>query len=380
MDEKDHINLLKQALAVSADAFIIFDSEKRIFFVSDHYRRVYPQNADFLTPGASVYEVFDRMAEETGVAVEDPRYKHAKDFWYDLKGQIEFPLENGRYLRVTASPLPDGQGTIVSTTDITEYKKQERALAAKQRELERALEKEQEATAVQKQFISMVSHEFRTPLAIIDGNAQLMERRPDELSGETVLKRTKAIRGAVSRLLQMVDGVLSANSLQTGMLKPVLQQFDIAALIGLLCEEQRMVHEALELALEIKLADDEVVWDRKLITIILSNLLSNAVKYAPESPKVNVSCYEQDGHIHIVVADNGIGIPEHEIPYIFEKFYRATSAASIPGTGLGLSLTQELVNLLGGTIQVHSKFGQGSSFAVLLPREVRIKDDNNSAG
>lgn len=380
MDKIDDINLLKQALAVSADAFLIFDSEKRIFFVSDHYMKVYPENADFLVKGASVYEVFDRMAEETGVAVEDPRYHLAKNFWYELKGQFEFPVGNGRYLRVTASPLPDNLGTIVSTTDITEYKRQEKALAAKQRELERALEKEQEATAVQKQFISMVSHEFRTPLAIIDGNAQLMERRPDDLSVETVLKRAKGIRGAVSRLLQMVDGVLSANSLQTGMLKPVLQEFDVAALLELLCEEQRMVHEELQLFLDIKIADEIVVWDRKLITIILSNLLSNAVKYAPEAPQVKVSCYEQQGQVYIVVADNGIGIPEHEIPYIFEKFYRATSAASIPGTGLGLSLTKELVNLLGGTIQVNSQLGKGSSFAVLLPRHVRTENENNIAG
>src|SRR3989338_1936675 len=162
--QEDEYETFLGFLAVSADAFIVFDRQRRIFYVSEHYLKLYPESADQFVRGTPVQKVFEAVAEEMGGLPDDPQYKESAEFWMRLSGEHEFKLDNGMHLRMTAVDLPGGQGTIVSTTNITAYKNQEEALAIKQAELERALQAEQEASSLQKQFISMVSHEFRTPL------------------------------------------------------------------------------------------------------------------------------------------------------------------------------------------------------------------------
>ncbi|MFA7275183.1 MAG: HAMP domain-containing sensor histidine kinase [Pseudobdellovibrionaceae bacterium] len=375
--QEDEYNTFLGFLSVSADAFIVFDKQKRIFYVSDHYTKRYPNSHDSFTRGTPVQKVFEVVAAEMGVAETDPRYASAYHFFSHLKGQYEFRLDNGTYLRMTAVDLPGNQGTIVSTTNITTYKTQEIALAEKQEELERALSAEQEASNLQKQFIGMVSHEFRTPLAIVDGNAQILERRLSDLPESEVRKRLRTIRSAVSRTVNMMQAVLSSNLLKTGKLDVYLEEFSLQQLITELCEEQANLARDFRINVDVQELPPFVSLDKKILMMVLTNLLSNAVKFSGEHPEIDVLSYVRAGEIYIEVADKGIGIPDSEIPQIFGRFYRASTANGIPGSGVGLSLVHDLVQIHEGHVHVKSKLGEGTTFTVifpLYPTALRVED------
>ncbi len=365
--QEDEYRTFRGFLSVSPDAFIVFDKNKRILFVSQHYHNMYKKSSHLFIRGTPVQAVFEAAAEEMGVSPSDPRYEPARAFWSGLSGQMEFELDNGRVLRNTAAPLPDGEGTIVTTTDITLYKLQERALAEKQAELSIALAKELEASKLQKQFISMVSHEFRTPLSIVDGNAQILERRGESLSQEETLKRLKTIRSAVSRLVNMMEAVLSSSMLQTGRLDLYLESFDLSELTAELCQEQADLANTHVIKFDGSGLPSAVTLDRKIVTLIMTNLLSNAVKFTRESPVISVTGRVEGRGIVLSVEDNGIGIPSEELPKVFDRFYRATTSGGIPGSGVGLALVKDLVNLHGGTINARSTVGKGTIFEVRFP-------------
>jgi signal transduction histidine kinase len=371
--QEDEYRTLQGFLSISPDFYIVFDRQKRVYFVSDLYPKTYPDHAEKFVRGTPSQRVFEAISQEMNISEDNPCYAEAQNFWFSLTGQYEVCLENGRYLRMTAVPLPSGEGTIVSTTDITDYKLQEKALAEKQVLLEDALTKEQEASSLQKQFISMVSHEFRTPLSIVDGNAQILERRLESLSGEEIRRRLKAIRSAVSRTVSMMEAVLSSNLLKTGRLDLVPEHFNIKEVIAELCGEQMDISKGLVLDQDIDGLPDEVFLDRKMFILILTNLLSNAVKFGGDPPYVKVSGQtgkeEKTGKscIFLSVEDNGVGIPENELGLIFDRFYRATTSSGRPGSGIGLSLVHDLTKLHGGNITVESTVGKGSRFVILLP-------------
>ncbi len=359
----------RAALAASPDALIVFDDQRRIFFVSEHYKRAYPNIADRLVRGVSLIDALEMALTEEGVTPQDPRYNLLKNFWESLTGQIEFTSNTGRYVgrtwRMKAAPLMDGQGTIVTTTDITSIQKSKQEIEEKSQQLEVSLKNEQEASQLQKQFIGMVSHEFRTPLAIIDGHAQVMIRR-DDIGKESVKERCKTIRSAVSRLVNMMESVLSSNLLKTGRMDPDPEEFDLRALIHELCEEQRELEKNHIIQCDNLNLPGPVRLDRKMMTLILTNLISNAVKFTQESPLIEVFARTDGENIIIEVQDNGVGIPQEEQEKVFERYYRASTSVGIPGTGIGLNLVQDLLKAQGGQITLSSRPGGGSKFTISL--------------
>ena len=365
---QDEYVRFREAMKASPDAFIVFDDQKRIFFVSEHYKRAYPRIAGQMIRGLPVMEAFELARREQGVSEDDPRYEPMRAYWEKLDGQIEFPISIGgerKVWRVNASRLENGLGYIVTTTDITTILTQRHALEKQSRQLAGALEKEQEASAMQKQFIAMVSHEFRTPLAIIDGHAQMLMRRKDE-EATAVEDRLKTIRSAVSRLVHMMESVLSSNLLKTGRMEPVAEDFDLRQLIAELCNEQMILAKPDSIRCDCGGLPPVVRLDQKMMTLILSNLLSNAVKFTPENPVITVKGTMQNDLIVIEISDNGVGIPADEADRIFDRYYRATTSTGIPGTGIGLSLVRDLAAAQGGRIDVDSAPGRGTRFTLSL--------------
>jgi len=374
--QEDEYNAFLGFLSVSADAFIVFDRQKRIFYVSQHYLKLYPKSREVFERGTPVQKVFQAIAYEMGVGQHDPRYQAALEFWSNLSGQFEFRLDNGTHLRMTAVDLPHNQGTIVSTTNITTYKRQEAELARQQDALERALEAEQEASSLQKQFISMVSHEFRTPLAIVDGNAQIIERLGKCMSDDEMKVRLRTIRAAVSRTVNMMEAVLSSNLLKTGKLDLNREEFDLVELLTQLCEEQSNLARGHKIQLDVPFKELIVNLDKKFVTIILTNLLSNAVKFTDsEKGIVTIKLSHTLDNMTLVVSDNGVGIPKDELPKLFTRFFRASTSSGIPGSGVGLSLVHELVNLHKGRILVDSDVGQGCRFTLSLPQDFSLEHE-----
>ncbi len=248
-------------------------------------------------------------------------------------------------------------------------------------QLEAALRKEQELSALQRKFVSVASHEFRTPLAIIDGAAQRIARRGADIEPDDLAARIARIRGAVSRMLGLIESTLSASRLDAGQLGLKVGSLDIAHLVTLVCERHEEVLGSPPIRLDLASLPSEIEGDTNLLDQVFTNLVSNAVKYARHDPEISVSA-EMTGPdwIAVRVRDNGVGIPQDEMEHLFGRFFRASTSEGIPGTGIGLSLVNEFVAMHGGRIEVESEVGVGSRFTVHLPVQQPANIENDNPG
>lgn len=264
---------------------------------------------------------------------------------------------------------------LISYQDHLEELVEERTaqVADQTRQLEAALVKEKEVNAVQRQFVAMASHEFRTPLTIIDSAAQRLERRAGKLSPDDIVERTLKIRNAVQRMITLIESVLSSASFDAGKFKVTVDAYDLRALVTQVCARQQEISPLHKITTELDDLPTEMLGDASLMEKVFSNLLSNAVKYAPNEPKVLVVGRRQADSIYVAVKDSGVGVPKAEIPKLFQRFFRASTSTGIAGTGIGLNLVSQVVELHGGRVEVVSGEGKGSTFIVFLPIQSRAQ-------
>lgn len=244
-----------------------------------------------------------------------------------------------------------------------------RELGEQKERLAQSLEKELELSGLQRQFVSMVCHEFRTPLAIIDGNAQRVQRRHDKMTPERLLDSIDKIRKSVVRLTDLIESVLDASRIEAGRLNIDLQPCNLSGMIEEVCSNHRDLNPGYRLVTELESLPDDISADIKLMRQVFSNLISNAVKYSPEGTHVWVEgALCDDDLIEISVRDDGVGIPASELGKLFDRFFRASTSTGIVGTGIGLHLARTLVEMHGGAIDVESEEGKGTTFTISLPR------------
>lgn len=235
------------------------------------------------------------------------------------------------------------------------------------RQLSEALENERKYNALHREFVSMASHEFRTPLAIIDGAAQRLIRRAERMTPDELLERVGKIRHAVTRMIGLIDSTLSASRMEAGRIELAVEPCDLREILGTVCRRQQEIAPEHEIALDLRQAPKLIEADPKQLDQVFTNLLSNAVKYSPNKGRIEVMAGREGDMAVISVRDHGVGIPPAELPNLFERFFRASTSTGIPGTGIGLNLAKQLVEMHGGSIGVTSIPGQGSTFAVHLP-------------
>lgn len=235
----------------------------------------------------------------------------------------------------------------------------------------KALEKERELNELKSRFISMASHEFRTPLTTISSSANLIERYPETEQQDKRLRHVERIRNSVRNLTNILNDFLSLEKLESGKIQV---RFSTVALCGLLEELEEDFNLNLKdgQRLEIDREQDsvELRTDPHLLKNILINLISNAVKYSPEQAVITVRyrC-EEDGRHRIDVIDRGMGIPQNEQKNLFQRFFRARNVANLQGTGLGLNIVKRYVGILGGDITFVSEEGNGTTFTLYLPTQ-----------
>ncbi|MBB4040959.1 PAS domain S-box-containing protein [Microvirga flocculans] len=275
--------------------------------------------------------------------------------------EIEFDLliRKDSWARLSLAKA-DGATIFVRLTDITGYKQVARAL-------ESALQRERETTNAYRNFVSMVSHQFRTPLAILDSSAQRILRRGAELTQDELVTRVQKIRNAGSRLTRLVDSVLNAAKLDAGTIELNPTSYNLVDLVMDICERQREVSAQADIRFDVPDVPVRVYCDGMLIEQVVVNLLSNAIKYSGDSPVVEIKIWMDGSRAFCSVRDWGIGIPADELPKIFDRFYRARTASGIAGTGIGLNFAQKIMHLHGGEIQVESYEAAGSLFTFDLP-------------
>jgi len=230
------------------------------------------------------------------------------------------------------------------------------------------LQRQTELNDMKSRFISVASHEFRTPLAFILSSAELLKHYGDRLPETEKAEVIATIETGVQRMTQMLDRVLLLGKVEAQMLEFRPAQVDLQLLCQNLLEDARIQHSeaGCELALEFEAQPATGLFDEKLLRHIFGNLLSNAIKYSPQGGKVLFRVSSSQGRVAFEVSDQGIGIPAEELPHLFEWFHRASNVGEIQGTGLGLAIVKNSVDLHGGRIEVDSVVGQGTRFTVTI--------------
>ena len=241
-------------------------------------------------------------------------------------------------------------------------------LAEQAAALEQALVHERRITQTQRNFVAMASHEFRTPLTIIDGHAQRMIKMKDRLQPQDIIDRASKVRSAVMRITSLMDGLLNSSQLidtDTG-LNIRLVLFDLLKLLREVCQLYRDI--SLSLCL-IESFDElpDIIGDPRLLHQVFSNLISNAIKYSQTGSAIKIGCHLGQNEVVVFVEDSGIGISKDDIERVFERYYRGSNVSSIAGMGVGLYLVQMIVNLHQGAIFVESNPDKGTRITVRLP-------------
>lgn len=251
---------------------------------------------------------------------------------------------------------------------LREEEQQSAELRANDHRMRAALEVEKELNLLKSRFISTVSHEFRTPLAIIQGSADLIVRYAGGPNAERLHAHAARIKMKVHVLIAMLNDVLSVEQLDQNALKTIPAEFDLVTLCEEVIHEMRTVlRDGQELQYEHTGVERTVSHDRQLMINVLTNLLSNAVKYSPEGSVIQLRTALVGEKLMFSVHDKGIGVPQEEQDLLFERFYRGSNAAREQGTGLGLSIVRQYLELMGGSIQFRSRPGE-TVFEVELPR------------
>lgn len=229
----------------------------------------------------------------------------------------------------------------------------------------------EEAVRVRDQFMSIASHELKTPLTSIQGNAQLLLRRLQrELSNdESSQHRLQVISDQTIRMQRLIDDLLDLTRIETGRLTLVPALIDLVALTERVVAQVRPTLERHTLLATVPTAPLLIHADAMRIEQVFENLIGNAVKYSPQGGVVQVSVERKDTRVQVQVSDSGIGIPRSDLPRLFQRFFRAANAEAEPirGLGIGLFVVHEIVQQHRGTLEVESEEGRGSSFTISLP-------------
>ncbi|MEM9640250.1 MAG: HAMP domain-containing sensor histidine kinase [Pseudomonadota bacterium] len=230
-----------------------------------------------------------------------------------------------------------------------------------------ALAQARELAFRQREFLSIFSHELQTPITIIDGNARQLAIKRGRMDEDTIGAKINAIRTEVQRVGGLIGSLLDAAKAEEGAIPFDPSAYNLKTLISEEIEVQTELAERHRFESDIDAVPDLVMGDPALMQQVFRNLLSNAIKYSPDGGSVRLRAYSDADWLNIDVADEGVGIPEAEIPRIAERYYRATSASGIKGNGIGLNLVKHLLSLHGGELRVSSVLGTGTTLTVRLP-------------
>ncbi|MCJ7935916.1 MAG: PAS domain-containing sensor histidine kinase [Chryseobacterium sp.] len=232
-----------------------------------------------------------------------------------------------------------------------------------------SLQKEKELNRMKSRFVSMASHEFRTPLSSMQLSIVLIEKYLQISDHGQILKHLHKIKNAIAGLNSILNDFLSLEKLDTGIVKPQAVLFDVVTFSEELTEEMQLITKEDQIIIYQHTGSEyEINLDHNLLRNCLMNLISNAIKYSGEQTLIEFSTEINEDRYIFTVTDNGIGIPEEDHSALFQPFFRAHNIGNIPGTGLGLNIVLRYVNLMGGQIHFESKPGSGAAFILSFPK------------
>jgi two-component system, OmpR family, sensor kinase len=263
------------------------------------------------------------------------------------------------------------RAVVVFRDNAIELMTSRRGLAQQASMLQEKLAEEQRLMLRQRNFVSMASHEFRTPLTIIDAHAQRMIAMKERLDAEQLAERARKIRGAVSRMTHLIHNLIDSSRVTDGEVQLYLHPtpIDLLKLLREACHLQREIAPHAQILEALCSEPVRIPGDSNLLLQVFGNLLSNAVKYSPGLILIKVTCELQGSEVLVGIEDRGIGILEADSGRIFERYYRGSNVSGIVGTGIGLYFVKTVVELHGGQVTATNLATGGSRFMVRLPLE-----------
>ncbi|WP_052055452.1 PAS domain-containing sensor histidine kinase [Myxosarcina sp. GI1] len=284
----------------------------------------------------------------------------------------EYQLERKATLRDYEARIAicDCQEVMAIVRDVTERKQVER-------DIRQALEIEKNLNELKNRFVTITSHEFRTPLASILSSSELLEHYSYKWNEDRKLNHLHRIQSSVKHMTDLLNDVLLLGKADAGRLELSPTKFDLYRFCREYVEEMQLIVDTHQIVFSFNTHSDSnfdsksqeypVAMDEILLRHVLNNLLSNAIKFSPNSDKVYLDVEYDLERARFQIRDTGVGVPVEERERLFESFHRFSNASSIPGTGLGLAIAKKTVDLHGGKIAMESQLGQGTTFTVTLP-------------
>lgn len=235
-------------------------------------------------------------------------------------------------------------------------------------EARKSLEKERELNELKSKFVSIASHEFRTPLSTVLSSASLIQQYKEKGDYEKQDKHIQRIKSSVNHLTQILNDFLSLGKLEEGKIDLKPEPIVIPHFLNEIKEEvSSFLKEGQKLQIQCSLEVKEIETDPRILRNILFNLISNASKYSEQNTSMDLVCDHKSANLVISLKDEGIGIPKEDQKHLFDRFFRASNAGNVQGTGLGLNIVKRYVDLLSGEISFTSEDGKGTTFVITIP-------------
>lgn len=341
------------AIETAPDGFAAFDALGRLQLTNPKLGELLPLPVE--TPptlDALLTHIRQRASREEPTA-------QTVDQAPDDEMQCDLELNDEGWRQLTVRPTPEG-GHVLRVADITRYK-------AAASTLERSLQRERGVSEFYRSFAAMVSHQFRTPLAVIDSGLQRLQRRHRRFTEEQRDERYARLREAVAQMTRLVESSLTAARLDGHQVEARPACHSLAAIVDHLCRLQAEAGGNDRLAAQ-HASPAALAWcDRALTEQVLANLVSNALKYSPASQRVEITTLREGDRALCRVRDSGPGIPRVEQDRLFERFFRGRTASGTEGIGLGLNIARHLARIQQGDLEVSSRPGEGTTFTLRLP-------------
>lgn len=364
---EEEIRKLSRAVETSPAGILLATLDGTITYVNPGLVKMgqYTSQADFA--GKNIYE----FTNDTGQKILSTEIMPALTRGEMWSGETKVKKASGEFfpIEIICAIIHDEynqpQYILATFYDITHRKEAEL-------EIKNALAKEKELNELKSKFVSMVSHEFRTPLAAILSSSDLLELYWDKWTVEKRNSLLAKIKRSIKNLIEILNDVTEINRADSGKVAFNYEEIDLVHYIEELIEELKVGNEDAPL-IHFAKYDSSIFLktDKKLLRQVFVNLISNAIKYTPKEKNVYISVKQTSGQIFFSVKDEGIGIPEEDFNILFEPFMRSKNTGKIKGTGLGLSILKRALDLLDAKIDFESKVDVGSTFNVYIPTKTQ---------
>ena len=351
---------------------------KRVHPEHGHYRESFYNKPSNRTMGIG-RDLFGitRTGVEIPVEVSLSHYKRKDEFFViAFIVDITQRKKSEEILLEQKTKLEQVTATIKKLNGELEDKVEQRTLILKealqqleisQQELSEALQKEKDLSEIKSRFVSMASHEFRTPLSTVLSSASLLSRYKKEEEQTNRDKHIKKIKDSVKHLNDLLEDFLSLGKLEEGRVQAEIISFEVKEFIEEILDEISAVKKVAQ-RIDLKCVVSTLFkTDKRLLKNILLNLLSNAIKFSPEDGIINLSVEIKENNLNIIIKDSGIGISKSDQEHLFSSFYRASNAINIQGTGLGLHIVKRYTDILQGTVSLNSEIEKGTTVYLILP-------------